>query len=66
MPPGQSPLSAVDCYRFVLSHPGVDICMTGARSEQQMRENLKVLETGPMSEDELSRMRTIGDHIHRS
>ena len=66
MPPGQSPPSAVDCYRFVLSHPGVDICLTGARSEQQMRENLNVLETGPMSEEELSRMRAIGDHIHRS
>ena len=66
MPPGQKPPTAADCYRFVLSHPGVDLCMVGARSREQMRENLSVLETGPMSEEELGRMRAIGDHIHRS
>ena len=64
MPPGQRPPTAAECYRFVLSEPAVDICMTGARSRQQMHENLEVLETGPMSEDELARMRTIGDFIH--
>ena len=65
MPPGQPPPTAVDCYRFVLSHPAVDICMVGARSQEQMRENLGVLDTGPMSAQELERMRTIGDFIHR-
>jgi hypothetical protein len=29
-----------------------------------MRENLEVLESGPMSEEEMARMRRIGDHVY--
>jgi predicted aldo/keto reductase-like oxidoreductase len=64
MPPGEKAPTAVDCYRFALSHPAVDVCMTGARTVDQMRQNLQILEHGPMTEDELARMRRIGDHIH--
>jgi len=64
MPPGEKPPSAADCYRFVLSHPSVNVCMTGARSVDMMRENLAALDRGPMSEEELSRMRRIGDFVH--
>jgi len=64
MPPGEPPATAPDCYRFVLSHPAVDVCMVGAKTEEQMKEDLKVLDLGPMSEDELIRMRRIGDFIH--
>lgn len=65
MPPGQTPPTAADCYRFVLSHPGVDVCMTGPRTLDQMRANLQALAAGPMSALELERMRIIGDAIHR-
>lgn len=65
MPPGETPPTAVDCYRFVLSNPAVDVCMMGVRSIEQMRENLKTLDQGPMTEEELKRMRRIGDYIHR-
>jgi len=61
---GRLGITAVDCYRFVLSHPAVDVCMTGAKTLEQMRENLAVFDSGPMSEDELARMRRIGDHVH--
>jgi aryl-alcohol dehydrogenase-like predicted oxidoreductase len=64
MPPGEKPLSAVDCYRFVLSHPVVDIVMTGTRNLEMMRENLGLLEQGPLSPDEMERIRKIGDHIY--
>jgi aryl-alcohol dehydrogenase-like predicted oxidoreductase len=64
MPPGETPPSAVDCYRFVLSNPAVDVCMMGARSIGQMRENLKALDKGPMTKAELDRMRKIGDYIY--
>ena len=64
MPPGETPPTAADCYRFVLSHPGVDVCMSGARTADEMRENLAVLDAGPMSEAELERMRRIGDFVH--
>lgn len=64
MPPGEAPATAVDAYRFVLSNPAVDVCMTGARTVEQMRENLAVLDSGPMTEAELERMRRIGDFVH--
>jgi aryl-alcohol dehydrogenase-like predicted oxidoreductase len=64
MPPGEKALSAGECYRFVLSHPAVDVCMMGAKNIEQMRENLKVLDTGPMTEEELIRIRKIGDFVY--
>ncbi len=64
MPPGERPLTAADCYRFVLSHPDVDVCMMGPRTMDQMLENLRALEQGPMTEDELARVRLIGDHLY--
>lgn len=63
MPPGEPPPSASDCYRFVLSHPTVDICMVGPKNLAQMREALVTLDRGPMTEVELWRMRKIGDHL---
>jgi len=63
MPPGEPPATAVDCYRFVLTNPSVDVCMMGAKSLGQMRENLETLKHGPMTEEELNRMRRIGDYI---
>ena len=64
MPAGEAPATAAECYRFVLSHPAVDVCMTGTKNIEQMRENLKILECGPMSAEELSRMRRLGDFVH--
>ena len=64
MPPGEKPPTAADCYRFVLSHPAVDVCVSGAKTVEQMRENLASLDAGPMSDAELARMRRIGDHVH--
>jgi aryl-alcohol dehydrogenase-like predicted oxidoreductase len=64
MPPGEKPLEARDCYRFVLSHPSVDICMTGARTQEMLKENLRTLEMGPLNEDEMKRIRGIGDFIY--
>jgi aryl-alcohol dehydrogenase-like predicted oxidoreductase len=64
MPPGEEALTAKDCYRFVLSHTAVDICMTGARNLEMMRENLETLDTGPLGEAEMERIRRIGDHIY--
>ena len=64
MPPGEKPLTATDCYRFVLSHPSVDLCMTGARSHEMLRENLATLDLGPLTENEMARIRRIGDFIY--
>ena len=64
MPSGEKPLTAADAYRFVLSNPAVDVCMTGAKTVDEMRENLAVLDSGPMNGAEIERMRRIGDFVH--
>ena len=64
MPPNTMPLTGTDCYRFVLTRPDVDVCMTGPRTLAEMREALKALALGSLSAQELERIRTIGDYIH--
>jgi len=65
MPTGEAPLTAVDCYRFILSNPAVDACMMGVKNTEQMKENLKTLEMGPLNEEEMKRVRRIGDYLHK-
>jgi predicted aldo/keto reductase-like oxidoreductase len=64
MPPGEAPLRGADCYRFVLTHPMVDVCITGPKNTQQMREALRALDLGPLSDGEMVRVRRIGDYVH--
>jgi aryl-alcohol dehydrogenase-like predicted oxidoreductase len=64
MPAGEKVLTAEECYRFVLSNPAVDVCMSGARNLEMMRENLKTLDSAPLSPEEMSRIRRIGDHVY--
>jgi predicted aldo/keto reductase-like oxidoreductase len=64
LPPGERPLTAAECYRFVLSHPAVDVCMMGAKTMDQMRENLAVLEQGPLTAEEMERVRKIGKLVY--
>jgi predicted aldo/keto reductase-like oxidoreductase len=55
----------VDCYRFVLSNPDVDVCLTGPETAEQMAANLKTLQLGPLSVEEMQWMRKVGDNVHR-
>jgi aryl-alcohol dehydrogenase-like predicted oxidoreductase len=64
-PTGFRTPTAVDCYRFVLSNPDVDVCLTGPATVEQMEANLKTLELGPLSEEEMQWMRKVGDNVHR-
>ena len=64
MPAGERPLTPADCYRFVLSNPDVDVCLTGPSSVAQVEENLKALDAGPLDEEEMARVRRIGKHIY--
>ena len=65
MPAGERPLSATDCYRFVLSNPNVDVCLTGPSSAERLEQNLEALAAGPLSAEDMERIVRIGDHIHR-
>jgi aryl-alcohol dehydrogenase-like predicted oxidoreductase len=59
-PPGERVPTAADCYRFVLTRPEVDVCLTGPKDAAQMDEALRALSGGPMSEEELTWMRRVG------
>jgi len=52
--------SATDCYRYVLSRPEVDVCLSGPANAAQLDQALDALRRGPMSEDELAWMRRVG------
>ena len=64
MPNGEHQLTAADCYRFVLSHPDVNVCLTGPSNATQMEENLKAIDAGPLNEEEMAHIRRIGKHIY--
>ena len=55
--------TAMDCYRFVLSRPEVDVCMTGPSDDVRMNEGLEALARGPMNEEELAWMRRVGKAV---
>ncbi len=64
MPPGEAPLRGRDAYRFVLSNPDFDVCMTGPKDASQMDEALATLDEGPLSAEEMARVRKIGAYVH--
>jgi len=60
LPKGERIPTAADCYRYVLTRPEVDVCMTGPKDAAQMEHALEALRLGPMSEDEIEWMRRVG------
>lgn len=59
-PPGERVPTATDCYRFVMSNPAVDVCMSGPADAAQMNQALDALRFGPMPVEELAWMRRVG------
>jgi aryl-alcohol dehydrogenase-like predicted oxidoreductase len=64
MAPGDSVPAPSDCYRFALSNPAVDVCLCGPKTIDQMRAALPALELGPLAEEDMERMKLIGDYVH--
>jgi aryl-alcohol dehydrogenase-like predicted oxidoreductase len=56
--------SAGDCYRFCLSSPHVDVVLTSPANRTQLEENLRALEKGPLSPEEMTAMRAFGAAVH--
>ena len=54
------------CYRFVLSNPNVDVCLTAPTNEAQLRENLAALAKGPLDAEEMAYMQKFGDAVHHT
>ncbi|MFC1661342.1 hypothetical protein ACFL3S_07835 [Gemmatimonadota bacterium] len=64
MPRGQAPMTAGDCYRFVLSNPQVHVAISGPKNDEEMRHALNALASGPLDTEEMTRARAIGAHVH--
>lgn len=56
--------TAGDCYRFVLSRPELDVCLSGPRQGEDLRAALRAVARGPMDPDELAWMRRVGDLVY--
>jgi aryl-alcohol dehydrogenase-like predicted oxidoreductase len=48
------------CYRFVLSHPAVHVCMMAPGNLKQFEQNLGEIRQGPLHEDDMQFMRSFG------
>ncbi|MGC8795344.1 MAG: aldo/keto reductase, partial [Bryobacteraceae bacterium] len=53
------------CYRFSLSNPAVQVCLTAPSSARQLEENLRAVEAGPLDEQQMRFMREFGEVVHR-
>jgi aryl-alcohol dehydrogenase-like predicted oxidoreductase len=52
------------CYRFVLSNPNVDVCLTAPSNLKQFEANLAAVRDGPLDEADMDFMRKFGDVVH--
>lgn len=57
-------MTAGDCYRFCLSSPHVEVCLSGPASTAQLDENLAAIAKGPLSAEEDAWMRAFGKAVH--
>jgi aryl-alcohol dehydrogenase-like predicted oxidoreductase len=64
IPKGERTPTATDCYRFVLSNPAVDLCLTGPSNMDHVRDAVRALELGPMTDEEMSWMRRVGSRLY--
>lgn len=53
-----------DLYRFQLSHPRVTTTWMGAKTWQQLDDNLRVLSEGPLKPEEMAFLLRFGDRVH--
>jgi aryl-alcohol dehydrogenase-like predicted oxidoreductase len=51
------------CYRFVLSNPNAQVCLTAPSNRAQLEENLAAMREGPLSEADMKFMREFGDAV---
>jgi aryl-alcohol dehydrogenase-like predicted oxidoreductase len=51
------------CYRFVLSNPSVDVCLTAPRNLRELEQNLASVQAGPLWAEEMELMRHFGQWI---
>jgi aryl-alcohol dehydrogenase-like predicted oxidoreductase len=60
------PLTAAECYRFQLSHPSVDVALTGPKTWDELRANAEGAALGPLPAERMAEVRAFGDAVHAS
>ncbi len=65
MPAGETPPTASECYRFTLSNPNVHVTVCGPKTDEQMTHALTALSAGPLDDERLAWMKTVGETVHR-
>jgi aryl-alcohol dehydrogenase-like predicted oxidoreductase len=65
-PPSLPTPRASDCYRFALTNPNVDACLSGPKDSAELDEGLATLARGPMDEEELAWMRRVGAGVREA
>jgi HEAT repeat protein len=63
MPTDAALPTAVDCYRYSLSQPGVSACLSAPRSHRELVQNLEVLARPTMVPEALEAMRAHGARV---
>lgn len=53
------------CYRFSLSNPHVDVCMTAPKKLKEFEENLAGVRRGALDEEDMNFMKSFGDVVYR-
>ncbi len=66
LPPGEAVPRATDCYRFALTSPDVDVCLSGPKNAAELDAALAAVDEGPMDEAELAWMRRVGAAVRAS
>jgi aryl-alcohol dehydrogenase-like predicted oxidoreductase len=64
VPKGEAAIRGRDAYRFVLSNPDFDVCMTGPANAAEMDEALAALDEGPLAPEEDQRIRSLGKRLY--
>ncbi len=63
VPSGEQVPSSTDCYRFALTNPHVDVCLTGPRNGKELDEAMAALDRGPLDDNEMAWMRRVGKAV---
>jgi predicted aldo/keto reductase-like oxidoreductase len=58
------PMSAPECYRFVLDQPTVDTVWCGAQNLAELREDIRGVLEGPIPPERADEIRRFGDAVH--
>jgi aryl-alcohol dehydrogenase-like predicted oxidoreductase len=58
--------TAGECYRFVLSNPNVDVCLTAPYKGKHLIENIEAVKQGPLSPEDLKFMYEFGKIVHHT